>query len=172
MVNTTLGDNVSLARAVFFEMFLTSTLVLSVLMLAAEKHKGTYFAPIGIGLTLFAGHLWGGPYTGPSMNTARSFGPSVISGFESNHWVYWVGPFMGSILATVFYVILKRIKYWKLNPDQDVEDRQLSPEPLRKVELKVKADVALLVTADDRESCSTPRTEREKDQRGNSASPV
>ncbi|CCO26705.1 Aquaporin-1 [Rhizoctonia solani AG-1 IB] len=109
-------------------------LVLAVLMLAAEKHRSTPFAPIGIGLTLFACHLWGVVYTGAAMNTARAFGPAVVSGFDKDHWVYWVGPFIGSIMATLFYGFLKHIKYWKLNPDQDVADPKMSPpDPLENV---------------------------------------
>ena len=75
---------------------LTAMLVFSVLMLAAEKHRATYIAPIGtslfvpnsedllhfyvgIGLVLFACQLFGTSITGCSMNSARSFGPAVIS---------------------------------------------------------------------------------------------
>ena len=45
-------------------MFITTALVIAVLMLAAEKHQATPFAPIGIGLTLFACHLFAVFYTG------------------------------------------------------------------------------------------------------------
>ncbi|KAG9104418.1 Aquaporin-4 [Ceratobasidium sp. 370] len=122
------------AQAVFIEAFLTGSLVLAVLMLAAEKHRSTPFAPIGIGLTLFACHLWGVAYTGAAMNTARAFGPAVVSGFNRGHWVYWVGPFIGSLIATLFYSFLKHIKYWRLNPDQDVPDPKMSPpDPLANV---------------------------------------
>ncbi|CEL63037.1 Aquaporin-1 OS=Saccharomyces cerevisiae (strain Lalvin EC1118 / Prise de mousse) GN=AQY1 PE=2 SV=1 [Rhizoctonia solani AG-1 IB] len=121
------APGVNSAQAVFIEAFLTAALVLAVLMLAAEKHKSTPFAPIGIGLTLFACHLWGVVYTGAAMNTARAFGPAVVSGFDSEHWVYWVGPLIGSLMATLLYSFLKHIKYWKLNPDQDVHDPKMSP---------------------------------------------
>ncbi|QRW18938.1 aquaporin, Major intrinsic protein family [Rhizoctonia solani] len=125
------AQGVNAAQAVFIEAFLTSALVLAVLMLAAEKHRSTPFAPIGIGLTLFACHLWGVVYTGAAMNTARAFGPAVVSGFDKDHWVYWLGPFIGSLMATLFYGFLKHIKYWKLNPDQDVADPKMSPpDPL------------------------------------------
>ncbi|KAG9082574.1 Aquaporin-4 [Ceratobasidium sp. UAMH 11750] len=80
-------QGVNNAQAVFIEAFLTASLVLAVLMLAAEKHRSTPFAPIGIGLTLFACHLWGVVYTGAAMNTARAFGPAVVSGFNPGHWV-------------------------------------------------------------------------------------
>jgi glycerol uptake facilitator-like aquaporin len=63
-VTPSLGDSTSKAQGVFIEMFLTSALVFAVLMLAAEKHRTTAFAPIGIGLTLFACHLWGVVFTG------------------------------------------------------------------------------------------------------------
>ncbi|KAL1624273.1 Aquaporin-1 [Neofusicoccum ribis] len=38
-------------------MFLTAMLVFTVFMLAAEKHKSTFLAPIGIGLALFVAEL-------------------------------------------------------------------------------------------------------------------
>ncbi|KAG9090295.1 Aquaporin-4 [Ceratobasidium sp. 392] len=127
-------QGVNPAQAVFIEAFLTAALVLAVLMLAAEKHRSTPFAPIGIGLTLFACHLWGVVYTGAAMNTARAFGPAVVSGFAPSHWVYWVGPFVGSLIATLFYGFLKHIKYWRLNPGQDEPDPELSPpDPLANV---------------------------------------
>lgn len=67
-------------------------------------------------------------YTGAAMNTARAFGPAAISGFpDPNHWVvsgpldgvtflfhqkngfqYWLGPFLGSLLGTGIYVMLKQ----------------------------------------------------------------
>ncbi|QRV94038.1 aquaporin, Major intrinsic protein family [Ceratobasidium sp. AG-Ba] len=126
-VNTTPAKGINLAQAVFIEAFLTSSLVFAVLMLAAEKHPSTPFAPIGIGLTLFAGHLWGVVYTGAAMNPARAFGPAVVSGFDHKHWVYWVGPLVGSLVATLLYSVLKHINYWNLNPDQDVPDPTKSP---------------------------------------------
>lgn len=45
-------------------MFLTAELVFTIFMLAAEKHKGTFLAPIGIGLALFIAELAGVFYTG------------------------------------------------------------------------------------------------------------
>lgn len=41
-----------------------------------------------------------GPLSGTSTNPARSFGPAIISGIWTHHWlVYWVAPFLGALLA-------------------------------------------------------------------------
>lgn len=70
-------------------MFLTAQLVLAVFMLAVEKHKSTFLAPVGIGLALFVGQIAGVYYTGGSLNPARSFGPQVVMGsFPTYHWIY------------------------------------------------------------------------------------
>ncbi|KAH6661333.1 aquaporin-like protein, partial [Truncatella angustata] len=100
-VNTTLKDGMTLAQGVFLEMFLTAQLIFTIFMLAGEKHRGTFIAPIGIGLALFITHLTGVYYTGASLNPARSFGPAVVSGaWPSHHWIYWIGPILGSLLAS------------------------------------------------------------------------
>lgn len=59
-------------------MFLTALLMLSILLLVADKNKATFIAPIGIGLALFVAELLGVYYTGGSLNPARSFGPCVV----------------------------------------------------------------------------------------------
>jgi len=58
-VQTTLAPEMSPARGVFFEMFLTAQLTFTVLMLAAEKSKDTFMAPIGIGMSLFVAEIAG-----------------------------------------------------------------------------------------------------------------
>ncbi|KAG2132964.1 aquaporin-like protein [Suillus clintonianus] len=130
-VNTFLQQGINPAQGVFIEMFLTAALVMAVLMLAAEKSQVTPFAPIGIGLTLFVGQLWAVFYTGAAMNTARAFGPAVVTGFPSStHWVYWVGPFLGSLLGTAFYAMLKWMHYQDLNPSQASTHEMDSPDPM------------------------------------------
>ncbi len=58
-VRTTLGAGTTKTQGLFIEMFLTAELVFTIFMLAAEKHKGTFIAPIGIGLALFIAELSG-----------------------------------------------------------------------------------------------------------------
>jgi glycerol uptake facilitator-like aquaporin len=58
-VRTRLGPDTSIVRGLFIEMLLTAELIFCIFMLAAEKHKATFLAPIGIGLALFIAELAG-----------------------------------------------------------------------------------------------------------------
>jgi aquaporin rerated protein, other eukaryote len=70
-------------------MFATSLLILSIFMLAVEKTKSTFVAPVGIGLALFVGHLSNVYWTGAGLNPARSFGPNVVTAsFPTYDWIY------------------------------------------------------------------------------------
>ncbi|KAF1921862.1 aquaporin-like protein [Ampelomyces quisqualis] len=124
-VSTTLGSSVSAAQGVFLEMFLTSLLVFTIFMLAAEKHKATFLAPVGIGLSLFVAEMVGVFFTGGSLNPARSFGPCVVTrNFPAYHYIYWFGPLMGTLLAFAMYRIVKIVEYETVNPGQDFDDHE------------------------------------------------
>lgn len=97
-------------------------------MLAAEKSKDTFMAPIGIGLALFVVEIAGVAYTGASVNPARSFGPCVAAAsFEGYHWIYWVGPFLGSLISAGFYHFIKFFNYQEANPGQDSTGNDEAP---------------------------------------------
>lgn len=65
LVLTTLSPETSIVRGLFIEMFLTAQLVFCIFMLAAEKHRSTFMAPIGIGLALFIAEMAGKSFGHP-----------------------------------------------------------------------------------------------------------
>ncbi|KAE8352302.1 aquaporin-like protein [Aspergillus coremiiformis] len=122
-VATRLGGGTSISQGLFIEMFLTAQLVFVIIMLAVVKHKSTFLAPVGIGLVFFVAELIGDYYTGGSLNPARSLGPDVINrSFPGYHWIYWVGPLLGSLLACGFFRLLSMLEYQTVNPGQDFDE--------------------------------------------------
>lgn len=133
-VTTTLQLGINITQGFLIGMLLTSILVFSVLMLAVEKHRATYLAPVGIGLTLMAAHLVGAVWTGCGPNPARSFGPAVVAGqFNSDHWVYWTAPVVEGSLAVCYHTLLKKLRYSSvvLDQDSDTEITGLKPMHVR-----------------------------------------
>jgi aquaporin related protein len=65
-------------------------------------------------------------FTGGSLNPARSFGPDVVLGrFDGYHWIYWLGPLLGAILAVIFYRLIKTLEYETANPGADGDGHEL-----------------------------------------------
>ncbi|KAI8951467.1 aquaporin-like protein [Xylaria longipes] len=128
-VSTTLSKNTSVVQGFFIEFFLTAQLVFTILMLAVEKHRGTFMAPVGIGLSLFITQMMGVYYTGGSVNPARSFGPAVATGsFPTYHWIYFIGPILGALVASGFYKFIKVLEYESVNPGQDDDGTLNTPQ--------------------------------------------
>lgn len=98
---TRIGADFGLVSGFLVEVILTFFLVLTVLRTANA---------MVIGAVVFLGALVGGSITGASMNPARSFGPAVFSNSWEYHWVYWLAPLSGAMLAIlVFFLIAKPV---------------------------------------------------------------
>ncbi|KAI4465196.1 aquaporin transporter [Holotrichia oblita] len=68
------------------------------------------------------------PFTSGSMNPARSFGPALLNGEWDRHFIYWVGPILGSVVASYFYKIL----YHLPNEENNVVEEQNLNEIIEK----------------------------------------
>ncbi|KAL6334956.1 hypothetical protein AAG906_023761 [Vitis piasezkii] len=103
-----LGAGVGVIDAVVFEIVITFALVYTVYATAVDPKKGSLgiIAPIAIGLVVGANILAAGPFSGGSMNPARSFGPAVVSGDFKDNWIYWVGPLIGGCMGGSVYAIM------------------------------------------------------------------
>ncbi|KAK7349880.1 hypothetical protein VNO77_07691 [Canavalia gladiata] len=68
-------------------------------------------APLPIGFAVFLVHLATIPITGTGINPARSLGAALIYNKDQawdNHWIFWVGPFIGAALAALYHQIVIR----------------------------------------------------------------
>ncbi|XP_031490499.1 probable aquaporin PIP2-1 [Nymphaea colorata] len=68
-------------------------------------------APLPIGFAVFMVHLATIPLTGTGINPARSLGAAVIFNDDStwhNHWIFWLGPFVGAAIAAAFHQYILR----------------------------------------------------------------
>lgn len=53
-------------------------------------------------------------------------GPDVINrSFPGYHWIYWVGPLLGSLLASGFYGLLVLVRWQNINPGQDRDESEV-----------------------------------------------
>jgi len=94
-------------KSLLIEVILTFIFVFAILGVTSKVENGKV-AGLVIGLSLVLVHLIGIPFTGTSVNPARSFGPALLVGGDAlaNVWVFIVAPFIGGILAAVVYKFL------------------------------------------------------------------
>ena len=93
--------NSSIMAGITVEIILTFFLVTVIFLTAVHKKAPAGIHGISIGGMVFLLHIVGVPLTGASMNPARTFGPAVVSGFWELHWIYWLAPIVGGIIAGV-----------------------------------------------------------------------
>jgi aquaporin Z len=85
------------------EAILTAVFVLAVLVISRSTSHVKF---LGIGFTLAAVHFIGVPFTGSSVNPARSFAPALVGGEFTDIWIYMVGPAVGGIVAWLLYKVI------------------------------------------------------------------
>lgn len=104
-VGATLPKDGNFMQSFYLEIVLTFFLMFVIVGSTSSNYP--QFAGLSVGLTVGLDALFGGPISGASMNPARSFGPALISGNFSYHWVYWAAPILGAALAIFAYNAIK-----------------------------------------------------------------
>jgi MIP family channel proteins len=119
--SVTLPSEDNIVRALILETVMTFTLVYVVLATTTSKNfKTVPLAGLAIGFTLGLNVIFGGSITGGSLNPARSFGPALITWDFNYHWIYWIAPIAGGLIAAGVYKIL--------HTKEEQENEQLPPK--------------------------------------------
>jgi aquaporin Z len=99
----------TMGKAIFIEALMTFLLVFAVFATAVDP-RAPKIGGFGIGLTLAADVLMGGPLTGAAVNPARTMGTGLVAAMAGNFadfWsqqpVYWIGPILGGLAAGLIY---------------------------------------------------------------------
>jgi aquaporin Z len=100
------GSGFSDTQALILETVLTAIFLL--VILSSTKHAPA-LAPLAIPLTLIAMHLAAVPFTGASLNPARSIAPALLGGDLSKLWIYLVAPVVGAVIAALIYRAVDRM---------------------------------------------------------------
>ena len=92
------GHGFSPLDATVLEAAMTAALILMIFLFTSHARTARW-TPLGNWL-LVATLVWqGAPYTGTSLNPARSLGPALVAPDLANIWVYLAGPCAGALLA-------------------------------------------------------------------------
>ena len=111
---TALGSGVNPVQGVVAEALGTFLLLLTIMAVAVDKRAPAGWAGFLIGLAVAVEIMVIGPFTGGSVNPARSFGPYLVNQVFggstpwAEFWVYIVGPCLGAAAAAVTYELLAR----------------------------------------------------------------
>tara|TARA_B100000003_G_C10791348_1_gene315059 strand:- start:8 stop:712 length:705 start_codon:yes stop_codon:yes gene_type:complete len=76
------------------------TTFLAAVIFSTLNGESHFMAAFAIGAAVFLGIIVSMPFTGGSMNPARSFGPAVAFGEYRDIWIYFVGPIIGAIIGS------------------------------------------------------------------------
>jgi aquaporin Z len=90
------------------ETVFTAIFILAILQASRSSSLFNSTALIAIPLTLLAIHFAAIPFSGSSVNPARSFGPDLVGSTWTGIWIYLTAPFLGAaIAAVVHWVVVK-----------------------------------------------------------------
>lgn len=100
---------VGILSTIAIEVVLTFFLMLVNMASATDKRFKRADSGLAVGFVILVSGLMANSISGASMNPARSFGPALFAGGTAitSVWIYFVGPFVGAILAVGLYQFIR-----------------------------------------------------------------
>ncbi len=90
------------------EVFLTFVLMFVILWISSRGKL--LMTALMVGATVGLEAYFFGPFTGASMNPARSLGPAITEGRIDHLWIYILAPLMGASLAVPAWLKIQKLK--------------------------------------------------------------
>ncbi|XP_051859733.1 aquaporin AQPcic isoform X1 [Drosophila sulfurigaster albostrigata] len=87
------------------------------------KHHDSVAIRFGLAVACLA--CAAGPFTGASMNPARSFAPALWNKNFDSHWIYWLAPLSGAAVTAIAYKAVFRREVVEAQVTSDEKLRQL-----------------------------------------------
>ncbi len=136
--SSALGAMVTTNVAFIVELMLTFVFVLVVLSVTKKENN---CSGVIIGLTLTLVHIFGLPFTGTSVNPARSLGPALLTGGVAMEqlWLFILAPMVGGVLAGLLYRFVLNLDEKKIAYVDDVEE-EMYDEDEEEVEEEPKVE--------------------------------
>ena len=157
--------NSSIMAGITVEIILTFFLVTVIFLTAVHKKAAAGIHGISIGGMVFLLHIVGVPLTGASMNPARTFGPAVVSGFWELHWIYWLAPIVGGIIAGV---IMNYVFVNNAEPKTKSVSRSTSKSQLEQYEKQYLSRLEQEPAKEETKKVTRPRKTRVKKSKSQS----
>lgn len=111
LADNLLGEQIKIhaMEGLLFEILGTAFLVLVVYHVAVSKKGWNVGAPAAVGLAVALIHFALVPFTGTSVNPARTLGPDVAANDYGDLWVFLLGPALGAVLAAAVWRIWRTL---------------------------------------------------------------
>lgn len=137
--SSALGAMVTTNVAFTVELILTFVFVLVVLSVTKKENN---CSGVIIGLTLTLVHIFGLPFTGTSVNPARSLGPALLTGGVAMEqlWLFILAPMVGGVLAGLLYRFVLNRNEKELAYVDEVEEEMYDDDEEEKIEEEPKVE--------------------------------
>jgi aquaporin Z len=105
---TSPGHGLNAIEAVGVEALMTATLVLTIFFFVSSSRTARW-TPLVVWIVIAVLVWQGAPFTGTSLNPARSLGPALVAGHWHDYWVYVLGPLSGAAMAIALWALVPRV---------------------------------------------------------------
>ena len=102
------GHGLDAFEAVGVEALMTAILVLTIFLFVSSL-RTAHWTPLAVWVVVAVLVWQGAPFTGTSLNPARSLGPALVAGDWHDYWVYVLGPLAGSGIAVAAWTLIPRV---------------------------------------------------------------
>lgn len=101
------GLGLTPVAAMGVETLMTALLLVTIFGFVSSRSTARW-TPLAVWVVVAVLVWQGAPYTGTSLNPARTFGPDLLAGRWATYWVYIAGPVCGALVATAVWSLVVR----------------------------------------------------------------